>query len=86
MLESWVRSLSGSFDLMFSPAWDALEHILEVGFIYPFVVIDTTDIGSATVGATAQMLDMTFVLPIPDAESLPFYRSVSKLACPACKS
>ena len=28
---------------LFSPAWDAVELTLEVGFIYPFIVIDPTD-------------------------------------------
>ena len=28
---------------LFSPAWDAVTLTLDVGFIYPFVVIDPTD-------------------------------------------
>ena len=49
----------------------------EVGFICPFVVIDHTYLGATTVVAPGLMLD--HFLPIPDAESLPFYPSVLKL-------
>ena len=48
----------------------------EVGFIYPFVVIHPTCLGATTVVAPGLMLDN--FLPIPDAESLPFYPSVLK--------
>ena len=33
----------GALVWLFSPAWDAVELTLEVGGIYPFVVIDPTD-------------------------------------------
>ena len=33
----------GALVRLFSPAWDAVELTLEVGGIYPFVVIDPTD-------------------------------------------
>ena len=48
----------------------------EAGFICPFVVIDPTDLGAATVVAPELMLDD--FLPIPDTEPLPFYPSVWK--------
>ena len=49
----------------------------EVGFTCPFVVNDPTNLGAKTVVAPGLMLDN--FLPIPDAESLPFYHSVLKL-------
>ncbi len=42
---------------LFSPAWDAVELTLEVGGIYPFVVIDPTDQGATTVVAPGLMID-----------------------------
>ncbi len=59
----------------FSPACDTVQLTLEVGFICPFVVIDPNDSASLS----GRMLD-NFLL-IPNAESLPLYRMVSKLAC-----
>ena len=50
----------------------------EVGFICPFVVIDSTDLGATTVGAEGLVMLDNF-LPLPHAESLPFYTSVKKL-------
>ena len=64
-------------------AWDALnssESCQDVGLICPFVVIDPTDLGatsSCSELAPGQMFDN--FLPIPDAESLPFYPLVLKL-------
>ena len=52
-------------------AWDAVELTLEVGFIYPFVVIDPPGSGATMVVAPGQMLDD--FQPIPDAGSLPLY-------------
>ena len=49
----------------------------EVGFICPIVLIDPIDLGATTVVAPRLMLDN--FLPIPDAESLPFYPLVLKL-------
>jgi hypothetical protein len=51
---------------------------LDDGFICPFVVIDPTDKGATTVAAPGREID-NFLL-IPDAESLPLYRMVLKLA------
>ena len=51
----------------------------EVGFIRPFVVIDPTNSGATTVVVVAPGLYHDNFLPIPDAESLPFYPSVLKL-------
>jgi hypothetical protein len=34
---------SGPLFLLFSPSWAAVELTLEVGFIFPFVVIDPAD-------------------------------------------
>ncbi len=65
---------------LFSPAWDAVTLTLEFGIIYPFVVIDPTDKGATTVVAPAPGLMIDNFLPIPDAESLPLYRMVLKLA------
>ena len=57
----------------------------DVGFTCPFVVIDPTYLGPTTVVAPGLMLDN--FLPIPDAESLPFYPSVLKLVvCTRTKS
>ena len=64
---------------LFSPAWDAVTLTLDVGFICPFVVIDPTDLGATMVVAPGRMIDS--FLSIPDAESLPLYRMVLKLAC-----
>ena len=36
---------------LFSPAWDAVKLTLKVGFIFPFVVIDPSDLGSTKVVA-----------------------------------
>ena len=36
---------SGTLLWLFSPAWDAVELTLQVGFVCPFVVIDPTDLG-----------------------------------------
>jgi hypothetical protein len=41
MLNTTVSS--GPLVWLFSPAWDAVELTLEVGFIYPFAVIDPTE-------------------------------------------
>ena len=49
----------------------------EVGFICPFVVIDSTNSGATNAVAPGLMLDN--FLPIPDAEPLPFYPLVLKL-------
>ena len=35
--------------LLFSPAWDAVELAMQVGFICPFVVIDLTYLGATIV-------------------------------------
>jgi hypothetical protein len=64
---------------LFSPAWDAVTLTLDVGFICPSVVIDPTDLGATMVVAPGRMIDS--FLSIPDAESLPLYRMVLKLAC-----
>ena len=64
---------------LFSPAWDAVTLNLDAGFIRPFVVIDPTDYGATMVVAPGRMIDS--FLSIPDAESLPLYRMVLKLAC-----
>ena len=52
---------------------------LDFRFICPFVVIKSTDSGVTTVVAQGRITDN--FLPIPDAESLPLYSMVSKLAC-----
>ena len=54
----------------------------EVGSICPFVVIDPTDSGATTVVAPGLMWDN--FLPIPDAESLPFFPLVFKLVVCVC--
>ena len=69
----------GALVSLFSSTWDAVELTLEVGGIYPFVVIDPTDLGATTVVAPGQMLDD--FLSIPDAVFLPLYRLVLKLVC-----
>ena len=51
-------------------------------FICPFVVIDPTDLRATTVVAPGLMLDD--FLPIPDAESLPFYPSVLSACLSHC--
>ena len=43
ILDTIVRS--GTLLWLFSPAWDAVELTLQVGFVCPFVVIDPTDLG-----------------------------------------
>ena len=43
----------GTFLWLFSPAWDAIELTLHVGFICPFVVIGPTDLGEIIVVAQA---------------------------------
>ena len=52
---------------LFSPAWDAIELTLKVGFICPFVVICSTELG-------ATLLPRPYVWPSSKAEDLPFYR------------
>ena len=56
----------------------------DVGFICPFVVIDPTNLGATTAVARnllslALGLMFDHFLPIPDAESLPFYPLVVNL-------
>ena len=77
MLDTIVRS--EPLVWLFSPVWDAVILTLDVGFICPFVVIDPTDLGATIVVAPGRMLDI--FLSSPDAESLPSYRMVLKLAC-----
>jgi hypothetical protein len=69
----------GTLVWLFSPAWDTVELTLEAGGIYPFVVIDPTDLGATTVVAPGQMIDD--FLSIPDAVFLPLYLLVLKLVC-----
>ena len=79
----WIRDTIawlGSLVWLFCPAWDAVEFTLEVGFIYPFVVIDPTGKGATAVVAPGQMLDE--FLPIPDEVSVPLYRLVLKASLP----
>ena len=51
ILDTIVRSRTLLW--LFSHAWDAVELTLQVGFIYPFVVIDPTNLGATTVVAQA---------------------------------
>ena len=49
---------SGILLWLFSPALDAVKLTLQVGFIFPFVVIDHADLGATIV--VAQALSLTF--------------------------
>ena len=77
MLDTMV--CSEPFVWLLSPAWDAVLFTLDVGFVFPFVVIDSTDKGALTVVAPGRMIYNS--LTIPDAESLPLHRMALKLAC-----
>ena len=46
----------GALLWLFSPAWDAIELTLKVGFICPFVVIGSTELGTTIVVAQALCL------------------------------
>ena len=49
--------------LLFSPAWDAVQLTLQVGFICPFVVIDPSDLGATIVVAQALCLTIVNLSP-----------------------
>ena len=53
-IQWWVPTVL--FFWLFSPAWDAVQLTLQVGFICPFVVIDPTDLGATIVVAQALCL------------------------------
>ena len=50
-IQWWVPTVL--FFWLFSPAWDAVQLTLQVGFICPFVVIDPSNSGSTIVDAQA---------------------------------
>ena len=54
---------SGTLLLLFSPAWDAVKLTLQVGFICPLVVIDTTNLGVTIVVAQALCLTIFNLSP-----------------------
>ena len=54
---------SGALIWLFSPAWDAVELTLKVGFICPFVVDDPTDLGATIVVAQALCLSIFNLSP-----------------------
>ena len=61
---------SGTLRSLFSPAWDAVELTLQVGFIGPFVVIDATDLGATIVVAKARCLTFVNISPTQNTSML----------------
>ena len=60
-IQWWVPTVL--FFWLFSPAWDAVQLTLQVGFICPFVVIDPTDFGATIVVAQAVCLTIFNLSP-----------------------
>ena len=65
---------------LFSPAWNAVNLIMQVGFICPFVVSDPTDLGATIVVARALCLTI-FPAFLPIIIKLTRARVVIKLVC-----